>query len=560
MSTNAPAEPDDDLQAIAAAQRRELEAAQAFESDLDLAFRLQMEEAITASLSLHPAPSSSSTPPPPIPQNEDAFNFSTFQATEIAKLEQYCADLRLSESEAKRIRDDLHRRVHDRDVAHEINGMSEDEWEECGDDFERPFGEGSSNRGSNETFRVYFKGLVSEARVGNSKGALAGIGVAICDSRDELIFQLKKPLLGIGNSRRAAEAKALIEGLNAAIALDLKRVVFYCDYFTIYQLVTGRWLAKQRKIATLINQVTLLRKKFLYSASSFVSRNDIKFAFKLAREAIVSQTERASDSISAKNIYENCVICVEDRDVSQMFSVDGCLHRYCFSCMKQHVEVKLLHGMVPKCPHEGCNSDLEIDSCRKFLTLKLVAIMYQRMKEDSIPVTEKVYCPYPKCSALMSKVEVLEHSKKMFVIVEPSGLRKCTKCGGLFCINCKVPWHKKMSCLSYKRENPTPLAEDAKLKTLADRNLWRQCVKCNHMIELAAGCYHMTCRCGYEFCYTCGAEWKNKKATCTCPLWDEDYILDDEDEDEDEEEDDDDDDDEDVDDYDEFDSDEDDYY
>ncbi|XP_057480771.1 E3 ubiquitin-protein ligase RSL1-like [Actinidia eriantha] len=560
MSTNASAAPDDDLQAIAAAQRRELAAAQAFESDLDLAFRLQMEEAITASLSLHPAPSSSSTPPPPIPQNEDAFNFSTFQAAELEKLEQYCADRRLSESEARRIRDDLHRRVHDRDVAHEIHGMSEDEWEECGDDFERPFGEGSSNRGSNEIFRVYFKGLVSEARVGNSKGALAGIGVAICDSRDELIFQLKKPLLGIGNSRRVAEAKSLIEGLNAAIALDLKRVVFYCDYFPIHQLVTGRWPAKQRKIATLINQVTLLRKKFLYSATSFVSRNDIKFAFKLAREAIVSQIERAPESISAKNIYENCVICVEDRDVSQMFSVDGCLHRYCFSCMKQHVEVKLLHGMVPKCPHEGCNSELEIDSCRKFLTPKLVAIMDQRMKEASIPVTEKVYCPYPKCSALMSKVEVLEHSKKIFVSVEPSGIRKCTKCGGLFCINCKVPWHKKMSCLGYKRENPTPLAEDAKLKTLADRNLWRQCVKCNHMIELAAGCYHMTCRCGYEFCYTCGAEWKNKKATCTCPLWDEDYILDDEDEDEDEDDDEDDDDDEDVDDYDEFDSDEDDYY
>lgn len=34
------------------------------------------------------------------------------------------------------------------------------------------------------------------------------------------------------------------------------------------------------------------------------------------------------------------------------------------------------------------------------------------------------------------------------------------------------------------------------------------------------------CRCGHEFCYNCGAEWKNKKATCSCPLWDEDNILD----------------------------------
>jgi hypothetical protein len=33
------------------------------------------------------------------------------------------------------------------------------------------------------------------------------------------------------------------------------------------------------------------------------------------------------------------------------------------------------------------------------------------------------------------------------------------------------------------------------------------------------------CRCGYEFCYTCGAEWKNKKATCSCPIWDERNII-----------------------------------
>lgn len=50
------------------------------------------------------------------------------------------------------------------------------------------------------------------------------------------------------------------------------------------------------------------------------------------------------------------------------------------------------------------------------------------------------------------------------------------------------------------------------------------------------------CRCGYEFCYTCGAEWKNKTQTCKCPLFeyesDEDSEFDDdEDGDEDYEED-----------------------
>ncbi|KAI3822472.1 hypothetical protein L1987_10062 [Smallanthus sonchifolius] len=90
-----------------------------------------------------------------------------------------------------------------------------------------------------------------------------------------------------------------------------------------------------------------------------------------------------------------------------------------------------------------------------------------------------------------------------------------------------------MNCAEYKRRNPPPIVEESNLKNLAARNLWRQCIKCKHMIELAAGCYHMTCRCGYEFCYTCGAEWKNKKATCSCPLWDEENIVDTEEEDDD---------------------------
>jgi hypothetical protein len=51
------------------------------------------------------------------------------------------------------------------------------------------------------------------------------------------------------------------------------------------------------------------------------------------------------------------------------------------------------------------------------------------------------------------------------------------------------------------------------------------------------------CRCGYEFCYTCGKEWKEKKATCACPLWDENNIIREDDEDEDDYEEDEDEDD-----------------
>lgn len=58
---------------------------------------------------------------------------------------------------------------------------------------------------------------------------------------------------------------------------------------------------------------------------------------------------------------------------------------------------------------------------------------------------------------------------------------------------------------------------------------------------------HPLCRCGCEFCYTCGTEWKDKKPSCNCPLWDNEHIIDDDDE-------------EDEDDFDEEDDDDDEYY
>ncbi|KAK6138040.1 hypothetical protein DH2020_028204 [Rehmannia glutinosa] len=486
----------DDLQAIAAEQRRELMAAEALDCDLDLAFNLQLQEAITASLTLHPQPSTSSAAVSQSPPIEDVPKFTDLLSDEILKLEQELKDQAVSESEFRKLKDDLHRRIHDHRVALEISRMPEEEWENWGDDFERPFGEGTSKGVNDEIFRVYFKGLVEKQL---PKGILmGGIGVAICDSRDELLFELRKPLEGNVTSRQCAEVQALIEGLNAALELDLRRV-------------NGQWSAKQRKVSALVKQVTHLKGKFAYCRPSLVARNDIKFAFKLAREAIVSQVNKAAEPSDSRNSIEACVICLEETNISQIFSIDDCMHRYCFSCMKQHVEVKLLHGVLPTCPHEGCKTELKLDSCSKFLTPRLIDIMTQRIKEASIPVTEKVYCPYPKCSALMSKKEVLEYSKKALVGAEISGARKCVKCNGRFCIDCKVPWHNNLTCVDYKSLNPYPQPEEAKLKNLAATNLWRQCVRCNHMIELAAGCYHMTCRCGYEFCYTCGAEWKDKR-------------------------------------------------
>lgn len=258
--------------------------------------------------------------------------------------------------------------------------------------------------------------------------------------------------------------------------------------------MTGRVEPRQSVVATLVNQVAVLQKKFSFCQPSLLTRNDVKFVFKLARDAIVSQIKWPEETSNGKTFKETCVICYEGITVDKMFSVDGCFHRFCFSCMKQHVEVKLLGGQTANCPSEGCKSEVKIECCENFLDPKLVDVMIQRKKEGSISVSDKVYCPYPKCSELMVKSEVLEYTKQFFVGAEQSGARKCMKCRQLFCTQCKVPWHYNLSCSDFSKSKGYQNAGDGMLKSLAQSKRWRQCIKCNNMVELVWGCYHITCR------------------------------------------------------------------
>lgn len=523
-------EVNDDLLALLNEQSREIAVAEAAEDDLVFAFQLQMEEAMINSLPKNAASSSRLTfyDEDVIPKNTVSHLF----GEELLKYEQQARDCKKVKSEMWKVEDDLNRRIHDQAFAREIQSVPEDQWKKTGDQLQRPYGEGSSKGGvaamqSGECFRVYVKGLMGEDAdeeiVGvNVRGKeIAGIGVAVCDPIGILVFEVSKGLVKSAEvvlTDEIVELKALIEGLDVATMLGLKRVNFFLDSRTILQYVSGTLHPGKGNVAALVEQANSGLRKFADCIPFVVEPNTVNFAIKLASDAIVSQVKQPSEATrKRKSITESCAICLQDTDTDHIFLINGCLHYYCFSCMNKHVEVKLLQGMFPECPHDGCKSELKLDNCKKFLTHKLYDLMSERVKETTIPVTEKIYCPNPKCGTLMSKAE--------FEISAQAAARTCMKCHHRFCINCKVPWHLNMTCSDYRRQNPYQCVDDPKLKSLVTQSRWRQCVKCNHMVSLAEGCYHIYCRCGHEFCYTCGAEWKNKKPTCSCPIWDERNII-----------------------------------
>lgn len=126
----------DDLYTTLTEQSQELMAAKTLDSDLDVAYQLQMQEAINASLTLHnpTAASSSRTPPHPhphprtdddddvvfIPQSldDDVLDIAiVLMLEDMYRFMQELDDREQSKAEMRKMKEDLDRRIHDQKLA-----------------------------------------------------------------------------------------------------------------------------------------------------------------------------------------------------------------------------------------------------------------------------------------------------------------------------------------------------------------------------------------------------------------------------------------------------------
>ncbi|KAL4560494.1 hypothetical protein LXL04_032646 [Taraxacum kok-saghyz] len=242
---------DDELLILLSEQRRELTAAITADSDFDFAFQLQVQEAIKVSLTSQPSSSSFSSHQSFLLLNEvtDApSGIAHLVAEEIDSFERERSDRAVVEAEARDIK--------------------------AGDNFEKPYGLSSSS--IDEALRVYFKGLMSDETVMNAKMTFAGIGVAICDTNDCCVFELRKPYLLGGNEGEGdlVELKALIEALNTAVTLGLRRVHIFCDSNSSYQYLTGKGRPTNNSSLTLIDDLNVIQRKFAYCIPFIVEQEN----------------------------------------------------------------------------------------------------------------------------------------------------------------------------------------------------------------------------------------------------------------------------------------------
>jgi hypothetical protein len=208
-------------------------------SDLDLAFQLQVSEAIQASLRANNNPSSSaaaassSFQPAPALESSDVAYALAIHAADLARAEEDRRDAQGCRAAHAQAAASVRVAAHDALFARELAAIPEGQWARDGDNFERPLDP------SRPLFRVYFKGLASKGIVGprDRDPGVAVLAVALCNLRGNVVLRIQKPVEASVGGRMTLEVMALTEGLQAALGLGIRSIKIVTDYRVLHNHV-----------------------------------------------------------------------------------------------------------------------------------------------------------------------------------------------------------------------------------------------------------------------------------------------------------------------------------
>ncbi|KDP35876.1 hypothetical protein JCGZ_10446 [Jatropha curcas] len=363
--------------------------------------------------------------------------------------------------------------------------------------------------------KMFFKGI-SIAEAGDSGCGFSGIGIVMERIANVPVIQVQKKL-DFHVEESVADYLALMDGLAEALQHDIRRVYAFTDSELLCDQITH---GEKVEIPLLI----ALRQRILEHASNLeafvlklIPSLDLERPLRLAQVAIGV----VSFPANGNEARDNCSICCEEK-ISPMMITMKCSHKFCSHCMRTYVDGKVQSSQVPiRCPQLGCKYFISSNECRSFLPLTSYECLEKALAEADVLHSDRIYCPYPNCSALLDPRECLS-ARASSSSQSDNSCVDCPVCQRFICVECAVPWHSLMSCEEFQN---LPLEErdaaDITLHRLAQNKRWRRCQQCRRMIELTQGCYHMTCWCGHEFCYSCGAEYRDGQQTCQCAFWDE---------------------------------------
>ncbi|KAK1988782.1 IBR domain-containing protein [Colletotrichum cereale] len=210
-----------------------------------------------------------------------------------------------------------------------------------------------------------------------------------------------------------------------------------------------------------------------------------------ARQREVKANMAQEASSKGTEPYLPCVSCLDDFDKKNVVKV--ICHSYCSDCFERLIATAVQNEQQwpPKC----CLNEIPFRTILRYAPKDLGKTYKDRATEWKLPVSERIYCNQSDCSLWIRP----DH-------VNPGlSIARCANAHWT-CTICRGPQHDNSDC---------PQDRDLALtNALAEEEGWQHCSKCQALVEHLEACQHMTCRCGYQFCYVCNQRWR----TCACTM------------------------------------------
>ncbi|RYP47580.1 hypothetical protein DL768_006366 [Monosporascus sp. mg162] len=187
-----------------------------------------------------------------------------------------------------------------------------------------------------------------------------------------------------------------------------------------------------------------------------------------------------------------CVSCLDD--FSPWHTIRVPCHNYCADCFRRLISAACQNEQQwpPRC----CLNTIPDSTILLGVGGELQRQWRLRCAEWNIPVGERVYCSKPSCGIWCQPDN----------INAALGAARCSR-GHWTCTICRGPQHDAAKACPQDRDL-------LRTNELAGEEGWKRCYGCGAYVEHREACQHMTCRCGAQFCYVCGAMWR----TCACTM------------------------------------------
>jgi len=174
-----------------------------------------------------------------------------------------------------------------------------------------------------------------------------------------------------------------------------------------------------------------------------------------------------------------------------------CGHHWCTPCI-----VKACHNVrnesqwpIACSRYFASSCFLTFDTAKPFLSNEEIQRLASLIEEFESPKLGRTYCSNRRCGIFVPRREAKDR------------IAHCQACQTKTCSDCKGSAHKADIC-------PLPDHSEQRILMLSHKEKWQRCTQCGQMCEKSDGCSHMTCLCGYDFCYRCAGPYSE----CNCEI------------------------------------------